>query len=66
MRMEMGGIWEAVACSCCSLAVGGSGNEEDNGEMASMTNGAPEMQQQHDMTIKLPAKDKWCQLMTGD
>ncbi len=42
----MGGRWEVAACSRCSLAVSRSGNEEDNGEMATITNRATEMPQQ--------------------
>ncbi len=41
----MGGRWEVAACGSCSLADGRSGNEEDNGEMETITNRAMEMPQ---------------------
>ncbi len=48
MRTGMGGRWEVASCGRCSLAVGGSGNKEDDCETAKMTNRAAEMLQQGD------------------
>jgi hypothetical protein len=45
VRTGTGGRWEAAACGGCSLAVGESGNEEDEGETATMTNRATETPQ---------------------
>jgi hypothetical protein len=43
----MGGEWEVLVCSRCSLAVGRSGNKEEGGETVMITNRAREMLQQH-------------------
>ncbi len=45
MRMVMVDRWEAVVCSCSSLAAGGRGDKEDNSEMATTTNRAAETMQ---------------------
>jgi hypothetical protein len=47
MRTDMGGRWEVAACGRCLLAVDGSGNKEDDSKMATITNRAMEMLQQH-------------------
>jgi hypothetical protein len=43
--MGMGGRLEAAVCGGCSLAIGGSGNKEYDGETATMINRATEMPQ---------------------
>ncbi len=48
MRMEMIGRWEAAACGRRLLAIGGRGNEEDEGKTALMMNRAMEMPHQCD------------------
>ncbi len=48
MRMGMGGRWEAAACGCRLLAVGGRGKKKAASEMVTTKNSVTETLQQHD------------------